>query len=170
MTSRLISKIVVGTVMGLALAVPAAAQNSAGPNVSVGYSIFNLENSTSGAGFLAGVEYPVSTSGNLGISAVGEIGIHRFGDFDTTITSFMGGGRISGLSNEVFRPFGQVLVGGIHSPGITDFSLSFGGGVDVTLNAPVNVRAEIDFPIDYFEGTHETGKRFTFSVVLPFGR
>jgi hypothetical protein len=66
--------------------------------------------------------------------------------------------------------FGQVLAGGLHFPGATDFALAPGGGVVILMpDKPYRFEVTLDFLIDFVSGSHETDTRFGGGVVFPIG-
>ena len=99
---------------------------------------------------------------------IGEVG---FQPSVSTVT-FMGGPRVTVIpANSRVAAYGEFLFGGLHFSG--DFSgtdklmmPAFGALVSIPHNK-LKVTAEIGFPIDFFDGFHETDKRFQFGVVLP---
>lgn len=96
---------------------------------------------------------------------------------DSTLL-FGAGPRIIGEpAGAKFQFFGQFLVGGLHFSGGTgfsggtDFVLTPGGGVLIPLqHQRIRISAQLDFPIDFFGGGHETAKQFTFGVAIPLGK
>jgi len=174
MTALFMGLMVVALVPALASAQArrAARSSSTGSDAEVGltYSILHADEATAGLGF--GIDFAKmlrEVTPDIGLHAVGEFGVNHF-DGGTT-ESFLGGARFMGHSNPKARPFGQVLAGITHGAGSsgTNFTLQFGGGADVALTALKNcdLRVQVDFPIVFFDGGHDTGFRFNFGIALP---
>jgi hypothetical protein len=101
-------------------------------------------------------------------SVVGEFAFYRLSGFN--VEGFLGGARVGRRLNPNVGVFGQFLAGGLHFPGATDFALQPGGGVEFFVKGkPYRFDAQLDFPIDFFQGGggHETDTRFGFAVVFP---
>ena len=102
------------------------------------------------------------------IGVVGEVG---FIPSESTST-FMGGPRVTiAPAKSRIAAYGEFLFGALHFSG--DFSgtdrvimPAFGAIIDLPHNR-LQVTAEIGFPIDFFDGFHETDKRMLFGVLLP---
>src|SRR5262249_38704720 len=103
-------------------------------------------------------------------SVVGEVG---FIPSESTST-FMGGPRVTfAPARSRVSAYGEFLFGALHFSG--DFSgtdkaamPAFGAIFDLPHNK-LMVTAEIGFPMDFFDGFHETDKRFLFGVMVPIG-
>jgi hypothetical protein len=102
-----------------------------------------------------------------------------------TLTSFLGGIRLSPKPARVFAPFVQVLLGGAHAsgsmapgnPGIAGssnaFAMTAGGGLDIQLSEHFAVRA---IQADYFYtrftngvNDHQNSLRMGAGLVIRFG-
>jgi len=151
---------------------PAARSSGTGSAGEVGltYSILHADETTAKIGF--GIDFAKmlrEVTPDIGLHGVGEFGVNHF-DGGTT-ESFLGGARFMGRSMPQARPFGQVLAGITHGAGSsgTNFTLQFGGGADIALTALKNcdLRVQVDFPIVFFDGGHDTGFRFNFGIALP---
>ena len=105
------------------------------------------------------------------------------GDFDIKIHTFMVGLRASSPGR--VRGFGQFLVGGTNVKGTenttglseseTDFSIQFGGGVNVMGSGNIGIRAGVDYlrlmaKDDglILQGEDINGIRFNVGVVIGF--
>ena len=87
----------------------------------------------------------------------------------------MGGPRVTiAPAKSRIAAYGEFLFGGLHFSG--DFSATdkammpaFGAIFDIPHNT-LQVTAELGFPMDFFDGFHETDTRFLFGVMLPLNR
>ena len=109
------------------------------------------------------------TSGiQIAPAIVGEFGAI----FSESTVTFMGGPRVIVLPPKSrVAAYGEFLFGALHFSG--DFSgtdklvmPAFGAIIAIPHNK-LKVTAEIGFPIDFFDGFHETDTRFLFGVMLP---
>jgi hypothetical protein len=163
--------LVLATALLLASVVPAAAQNEVG----LSYSILRLYEETAPAGFTVDFSRRLATVGTTaGLTAVGELSVNMFGDIgyenDTTQFTFMGGMRFITGPGKV-RPFGQFLIGGLKWTDFeTDLAVQPGAGLQVSIRPRLDLRGQIDFPIDFFAGESEVGYRFNVGVVMPLGQ
>jgi hypothetical protein len=98
---------------------------------------------------------------------VGEFSFSHF--TGASVMTFMGGFRAAERIAPKVKVFGQFLAGALHVFGETDFAVQPGGGVDVAVNPRFDLRIRLDFPIDFFDGGHQTGKRFGVGIVIPVG-
>ena len=98
---------------------------------------------------------------------VGEVNFSRFEG--ATVATVMGGFRAAERVAPRAKVFGQLLVGLWHDDAGTDFALQPGAGIDVPVNPRFDLRVRLDFPIDFFEGAHQTATRFGVGVVIPIG-
>jgi hypothetical protein len=152
---------------------PAGAQTS--PELGVSYGILRIYEETAPFGFAVDVSKPFSAVGaGMGLGVIGEFALNQLGDIgfdrDITQTTFMGGVRVGSIGQRKVRPFGQFLLGGLKWTDFdTDFAVQPGAGIRLTLHPRFDVRVQVDFPIDFFEGTSETGYRFNLGVVIPMG-
>jgi hypothetical protein len=108
-------------------------------------------------------------------------------DLDASFLSFLGGFRVTWSQLDRAAPFAQVLAGGVRSnfsgtaEGVdidcgdlgddtctTEFTLGFGGGVDVRLTERLNFRGQIDF-LRVFSGNDDTGQEHTNAVRFMVG-
>jgi hypothetical protein len=109
---------------------------------------------------------PPATEIVMGV--VGEVG---FIPSESTST-FMGGPRVTiAPAKSRVAAYGEFLLGGLHFSG--DFSgtdkvmmPAFGAVIDIPHNK-LQLTAEIGFPIDFFDGFHDTDKRFQVGVMVP---
>ena len=116
--------------------------------------------------FVQGAQAKGSSTLDFGIAA--EVG---FVFSDTTVT-YTGGPRVT------FTPagwklsiYGEVLAGGLSFDGGTDFLLMPAAGVTVPLgDSKFSVAGEIGFPIDYFDGGHETVTRYLGGIMYRLGK
>jgi hypothetical protein len=105
------------------------------------------------------------------VGVVGEVGYVHSG---TTLT-FAAGPRVTGVPpGRTFTFFGQFLAGALHfsgengGDGVSDMLLIPGGGVEIGVpNQRFLIDVQLDFPLDFFEGTHEAARRISFGVTLP---
>lgn len=91
----------------------------------------------------------------------------------STVT-FMGGPRVMVVaSNSRVAPYGEFLFGALHFSGDfsgTDKLMMPAAGVVIAIpNTKLKITGEIGWPIDFFDGFHETDTRFQFGVMLPIG-
>ncbi|HVT49394.1 MAG TPA: hypothetical protein VG871_20190 [Vicinamibacterales bacterium] len=169
--TTLMMKSLIGSalILTLALAAPAAAQQPSRPVsggndqtmlVGAGLTFLNAGDST-GVGFAGNALFnalKTTDTGRIGI--VGDLGWNHFdGGSATTV---MGGGRYTFTTKGKVVPYGQFLVGVVHSPGSTDFHPSLGFGADVAWLPNLNFRGEISF---IFADSNAT--RFFLGVSLP---
>jgi len=92
--------------------------------------------------------------------------------FSESTVTFMGGPRVIVLPPKSrVAAYCEFLFGALHFSG--DFSgtdklvmPAFGAIIAIPHNK-LKVTAEIGFPIDFFDGFHETDTRFLFGVMLP---
>ncbi len=95
------------------------------------------------------------------------------GTEDFTITSFLGGGRLT-LGNREAQVFGQFLVGYEHCCGFNDLAWQPGVGLDIRITDLLNLRGQLDFRtvrVDAQDGPVSFREmRYSFGVSLPFGK
>ena len=146
-----------------AMAVPAAAQNSLGVNLT----FLNEEGDDTGVGFQ--VDLAGGIAPNFAI--VGDFGLN---DFDgATITSYLAGVRYIPTIEAPVNPFVQVLLG-LERYSIDDFdsengfAFQIGGGIEVPVSNRLNVRAQYDYRRTSYDGDGFNGNRFGVGVVFPF--
>ena len=104
------------------------------------------------------------------IGVVGEVG---FIPSESTST-FMAGPRVTiAPAKSRLAAYGEFLFGALHFSG--DFSgtdklmmPAFGAIIDIPHNK-LQITAEVGFPVDFFDGFHETDRRLLFGVMLPVG-
>lgn len=154
----------------LATAAPAAAQNPVGrASIAVGASFLRSEGQTASGVTLDGAK-SFAIAEHAGIGPVGDFSFHRYGDF--TITSFMGGGRLT-LGNREAQIFGQVLAGYERCCGVKDFAWQPGVGLDIRITNLLSLRGQVDFRIVRAKGqggpVDSRELRGWFGVSLPFG-
>ncbi len=161
-------------VCALAFAAPARAQNPVNRGViGVGASFLKSDDATA-FGFAVDGAKNFAVGEHVGLGPVGDFAFHRYEDF--TITSYMGGGRLT-LGNREAQVFGQFLVGYEHCCGLNDFAWQPGVGLDIRITDLLNLRGQLDFrtvrvddPEDPAGTVSFRETRFTFGVSLPFGR
>lgn len=151
-------------------AAPAAAQNPVGrASIAVGASFLRSEGQTASGVTLDGAK-SFAIAEHAGIGPVGDFSFHRYGDF--TITSFMGGGRLT-LGNRAAQIFGQVLAGYERCCGVKDFAWQPGVGLDIRITNLLSLRGQVDFRIVRAKGqggpVDSRELRGWFGVSLPFG-
>jgi len=158
--------VVLGLAVLLSSVVPAAAQGEFG----ISYSFLRQWEEPAPAGVTIDYTHPVTTIGtSAALGAVGEFSMNRLSDIDITQTTFLGGVRVTAAGGGRIQPFGQFLLGVLHWPDINDFAIQPGGGVKIGMNPAFDLRVQVDFPIDFFEGETETGFRLNVGVVFPVG-
>jgi len=138
-------------------------------HASAGWNMLRIDASQGTAPFGVTTDYSrkvmhLSGDGCL----VGEFSFSHF--TGASVTTFMGGFRAAERVAPNVKVFGQFLAGMLHSFGETDFAVQPGGGVDITVNPRFDVRIRLDFPIDFFDGLHQTGTRFGIAIVVPIGK
>jgi hypothetical protein len=161
-----------GMTLGLLLGTaPARAQGSV--DASVGYSFFHLgggadlnQNGVSGS-----VAYnPIPFMG-----VVGDFGGYHAspGGGSVNTYTFLFGPRINFKNPTHITPFAQFLVGAAHltatgTPSATDFSYSFGGGVDLPVLPHLAVRPQVDYVGIRDSGQTANCTRVSISAVVHF--
>lgn len=175
---------IIGLMAALALAVttPAAAQaplrndTSYDKEFGVKYSLLFEEggNGFDGAwanfGMLFEGGYKVCDAGTWSCSIIGELAFNRFGEFDTTYTTYQGGVRFGKVIDSKMRPFFQFQIGGQNCcDGANAFVFTPGGGLNYALTEDLDLQVQVDLPFARYEG--ETFKQFrlSFGVGIPFG-
>jgi len=168
---RVLAGVGLGAVLTVGAAVPAAAQNPLGRAVvGVGGSFLTSDGDTA-FGFMVDAAKNFAVGEHVGLGPAGDFAFHRYEDF--TITSFLGGGRLT-LGNREAQVFGQFLVGYEHCCGFNDFAYQPGVGLDIRLTDFVNLRGQFDLRVVRIDGAdgkvdfRET--RFSVGVSLPFGK
>jgi hypothetical protein len=101
----------------------------------------------------------VTGTGRIGI--VGDVGLNHFEG--ATVSTIMGGGRYTFTTSGKVVPYGQFLVGIVHTPGDTDFNPSLGLGVDIAWRPNLNFRGEVSFIFHEFDDP----TRWFFGVSTP---
>jgi Outer membrane protein beta-barrel domain len=159
--------------LGLLLsAIPSRAQSSA--DASIGYSYFRL----GGSGGLN----QNGVSGSLAYNPIPYLGI--VGDFggyhaspggvSLNTYTFLFGPRINFRNPTKFTPFAQFLAGAAHltagngGGSSTDFSYSFGGGVDLRVLPHLSVRPQLDYVGIRNSGSTANCTRVSLSAVVHF--
>ncbi len=161
-----------GMVMLALMAAPAStafAQNPVGRAVTaVGVSFLRSGDATA-LGFAVDTAKNFAVGEAVGIGPVGDFGFYRHDDF--TITSFLGGGRVT-IGRGPVQVFGQMLVGYERCCGVSDFAWQPGGGLDIRVNAMINVRGQLDLriirPGEGPDAHTFRDVRLTFGVSMPF--
>jgi hypothetical protein len=164
---------------------PAFAQDAPPNEASVGYNLLRFDEETYGSGWYA--DYARNVTPVFGV--VGQItgNYKSFDDFDelgveadSSIYSFMAGVRVSGRSNPMLVPFGQVLFGGVRSSvstevaGVdfdessTEAALQIGGGVNFMGAGAIGLRVGVDYLRVFTEGEGTNVFRFAAGVVFGF--
>lgn len=144
-----------------AMAVPAAAQDSVGANLT-----FLRGDGVTGTGFQIDAAKALAPA----VAVVGEFGLNSFDGF--TLTSYQGGVRFLPAVQSAIRPFVQGLLGVERCGDCVDssfFAYQLGGGVEFPLNERVNLRAQYDFRRTSADGSSYNANRFGVGVVLPLG-
>jgi hypothetical protein len=109
------------------------------------------------------------TEAGLDLSINSEFALTHFEGGNTF--ALAAGPRLTRFDNGRFALYGQVLAGFLRDTGFTDFLLQPGGGVLVRLPGQrFLLTAGVDFPIDFFEGGRQTGKRFGGGIAIPLTR
>jgi hypothetical protein len=107
-----------------------------------------------------GLFAPPSSGGgnsNMGGFAPSIVGEFDFGRADgSNAIQFFGGPRFTKDLNEKIKLYLEFLAGATHSPGETDFTMKFGGGVFIPIQGkPFFVFVGLDVPFIFFSGAHE---------------
>jgi hypothetical protein len=102
-----------------------------------------------------------------GLDVVGEFGLNHYDD--GTVTSYQGGvrGEFIASKNRKVSAFGQFLLGAWHCCGVTEFMLQPGGGVDINVGLPFDIRAAYDYRHLFFSPT-ESSQRVSAGIVKRF--
>jgi len=150
---------------------PALAQSPVGRAVTaVGVSFLRSGDATA-LGFMVDTAKNFAVGESVGIGPVGDFGFYRHEDF--TITSFFGGGRVT-IGRGPVQVFGQTLVGYERCCGVSDFAWQPGGGLDIRVNAMLNIRSQMDLriirPGDGDGAQTFRDLRLSFGVSMPFGK
>jgi len=100
----------------------------------------------------------------LGVTAEGGI-------IGSSSQTFAGGPRVTYvLSKTKLGIYGDVLFGGLHFDGGTDFLIVPAAGVILPISKKIGIVGEIGWPIDYFDGGHETSTRYMGGIIVPIGK
>lgn len=148
-------------------AVPASAQSSDG-RVYFGVlydPVFHIPEETSSAGLHFDVSKKIVQRTTTSVHGVGEVGVNSFDS--STISSFMGGGRIATEINPKMSPFFQFLFGAQHCCDSTDVAFQPGIGFDYAWLAKLTLRAQLDFRRVFFEGGSRSETRLGLGIVIP---
>ncbi len=140
------------------MAVPAAAQDSVGANLT-----FLRDSEVTGTGFQLDAAKALAPA----VAVVGEFGLNSFDGF--TITSYQAGVRFLPAVQSSVKPFVQALLGLERCCDSSAFAFQLGGGVEFALNERVNLRAQYDFRRTSYDGEGYNANRFGVGVVLPLG-
>ncbi len=196
--------------MVAATATPAAAQGLQGGTFSAGYQFLTIANddfdeADVDTSLSKGWYADVSGDLNEWLAIVGQVsgnyqsdsatvtigGVTTSAEYDLSVHSFLGGGRVSSRRNPGVTPFGQVLAGiarvgfsgtasatsggtpifGIDADeSATEFAMQFGGGVDLHVSERVGLRLAADYLRIFGEGAGANAFRFAVGAVIPFSR
>jgi hypothetical protein len=165
----------------LGVAAPAAAQNTAKPEVAISYSF--LRDFEGHLTFPTGWILAASGRPGRNVGIVGEVSgnyksVTAFGiTASARIHSFAGGVRFLDGANHAVTPFAQVLVGtgrgSASAAGISmsayAFMLQPGAGFDVRLHPNVLARTQVDFRMLHSDGEWGNEARVGFGLVIRFG-
>jgi opacity protein-like surface antigen len=175
--SSIVSRYVLGAVLTLVLAAPAAAQTAQAqdkPVVGVGFSF--MHTGQNGPGVSGNVAVPFRHLNSAVVSIVGDAGFNHFPDF--TNLSLFGGVRFTMTSQPKLQPYIQAGVGAMlhHSstpcPFCSDnaFGLAAGAGVRYPVNPQLGAFAELDLGRAKFGGFGYNGYRFVAGVSFEVGK
>lgn len=182
MRIRTVTTSLIGLMLVLAMAAPAAAQPAGSrPLLGAGLS-FLTDGDETGTGFMVDIGFPFLDMNGAVLSGVGDFGYHNFDGFSTL--TYMPGVRFTATKSSRFQPFGQFLIGATHFSASdcegegcseNDFTLAPGGGIDIRINDKFNFRGQVDFLIIKFPGEFEgesdwdNATRFTFGISMKIG-
>lgn len=164
---RTANRLILGTALALALALPtnALAQSKEKPVLGAGLSFLHDDGETA-TGVTFDLAQTIYTVNKVMIGGVGDLSFNHFDG--ATAQSYMGGVRVSAKAPRVV-PFAQFTVGVEHCCGSSDFAFAPAFGVDVPINAMLSVRAQIDFRTVKLTDSHVNEQRYWFGVSLPLG-
>jgi opacity protein-like surface antigen len=163
-----------------AMALPARAQETPKAELFGGYAYAG----SGSHGFDSSVVANINSWFGLGGSVSGQYSRFNEDGISERITtnSFLVGPKFSVRTHKRFTPFAQAMVGlaRIHTetnefgPVVTfkdrSFAMTIGGGLDVTINRLVAIRAiQIDYLRTHFFNETQNKGRIAFGVVLRFG-
>jgi outer membrane protein with beta-barrel domain len=103
--------------------------------------------------------------------------LFRGRDLHIRVLTYMGGPRVSSHAWSAFTPFAQVLFGGSHMSGGTEFDGALntgftyqpGAGIDVRVGPRVGIRLEGDYRVIRTTGHNNNQSRFLAGAVYTFG-
>jgi opacity protein-like surface antigen len=99
-------------------------------------------------------------------------------DLHLRVYTFMGGPRFAFRAISAVTPFAQILFGGSHMSGgtqfdgalTTGFTYQPGAGVDINVTQKVGIRLEGDYRVIRTSGEDNKESRFLLGVVLRYGQ
>ena len=156
----------------LAVAAPVAAQQPNRPltggdnnTVLAGLGVSFLNWGDTGIGAAGNVLFnTLKTTGSGRIGIVGDAGFNHFDGGN--VFTIMGGPRFTFNTSGKVIPYGQFLLGIVHTPGDNEFDPSLGFGADIAWKPNLNFRGEVSFIFsDYDDAT-----RWFFGVSLPMNK
>jgi hypothetical protein len=160
-----------GLSLGLLSAAPSRAQGSV--DASVGYSYFH-----EGSGVdlnMNGISGSIAYNPIPFMGIVGDFGAYHASPAGVSVNTytFLFGPRINFKNPTRVTPFAQFLVGGTHgtaagAPSVTDFSYSFGGGVDLPVLPHLALRPQVDYVGIRDSGNTTNCTRVSISAVVHF--
>lgn len=162
MSNWKLKSVFVASALLLATAGSAHAQGTVGAGVSFLHSDGGTAN-----GFTVDYSSVGGAKDKAAVGIVGDFGLSR--DNGVTGTSYLGGVRVAIPGNEKVKPFAQFLLGAEHCCATTNFAWQPGAGVDIAINANLNVRAQVDFRRVRADGLDFNEQRYTFGVSVPLG-
>jgi hypothetical protein len=171
---RSISAFILGSAFLLSVAAPAAAQTSTKAEVGVSYSFLHMYEVNAPVGFAFDFGKAITSIGNGSLGIVAEFGLNRFSGDDLVEAenqySYMAGLRFAGPRTGRFRPFGQIVFGGLNSFEQKDFAMQPGAGVNINVRENMDWRVQVDIPVDFAESKTFTGFRFNVGLVWWVGQ
>ena len=145
-------------------------------NFPAGWAVAATGNINSWAGVVAEVGGGYATCKNCERGPFASQ-VLRGQDLHIRVHTYMGGPRISSHALSAFTPFAQVLVGGSHMSGGTEFDGALnsgftyqpGAGVDVRVGPRVSLRFQGDYRVIRTTGRDNNQSRFLLGAVYTFG-
>jgi peptidoglycan-associated lipoprotein len=183
-------KLIGWAVLLLCAVAPLSAQDTSRFDISAGYTFVRSNAPPGACGCFSMNGTDASGAYNLTryLGVVGDFSAVHAGNVNAsgqglTLTSYLFGPQVSVPVHSRFRPFGHVLVGGVHAGGLgyggagapdNAFAAAVGGGVDWQVNRSFSVRLfEADYYLTHFQNganSEENNLRLSFGVVFHIGK
>lgn len=166
-------------VLALCASTVALAQDTPKGEFSAGYSFVRIHPGGNSPSLnLSGWIASIAGNVNDWFGIVGELSGHYGspGNVGTDFHTYLFGPRISYRENERFTPFAHILMGAARlgrgpATGTTDFGMALGGGVDVTVNDNIAIRAgQMDYLMTRFGPNSQHNIRLSAGLTIRFAR